>query len=681
MKTGTHANVLAPPAFGRKAAMPERVRPMLAMVTDQPFSDPDWLFEVKWDGVRALCYLRDGKATLVSRNLNDITREYPEVAAGAERALAGHRSAIIDGEIVAFEESEGRGLQPPPVAGIRRPSFQRLQQRMHLTRPEQIRRMMAEVPVAYCVFDIVYLDGKLLTGCELVDRRCVLQQAVQTNDQVLVPDAVEERGEEFFEAAKSNQLEGIMAKCRTSRYAFGSRSRDWLKLKITKTLDCVIGGYTDPRGTRAFFGALLLGLYGRANTRFAPAGDGGRLVYIGHTGTGFDYAGLERMYRMMKPLETKQSPFDPPPRPNAPAHWLRPELVAEIKYAEITGDGRLRHPVFMGLRTDKSPRECAMQSELPDDVALHAAEETVEAEPPPRIRITKADKPLWPAFNGNPPITKQMLADYYDSLRDAILPFTGGRPLMLNRYPDGITGPAFFQKDYPDPVPRGVDVYVYHSIHAERDVRHVVCSNRITLKWLAQLACVELNCWMSRVDMPNRPDFVVFDIDPYITWKRGRKASLLSADDYDAAADVARKLKPVLDQVGLRGFLKTSGQTGLHVFVPIRREYVYDQVTAYAKAMAQFMERSYPKLITTAWKEEDRAGRVFFDYSINARGKTLVGPYSPRPTPPATVSAPITWDELDHARPTDFTMFNIKERLKDVGDLWAGIFGSAQQLG
>ena len=296
------------------------------------------------------------------------------------------------------------------------------------------------------------------------------------------------------------------------------------------------------------------------------------------------------------------------------------------------------------------------------------------------MKITKADKPLWPAFDRNPPITKQMLADYYDSLHGAILPFTRGRPLMLNRYPDGIAGPAFFQKDYPDPVPRGVDVYVYHSVHAERDVRHVVCNNRATLLWLAQLACVELNCWMSRMDMPNRPDFVVFDIDPYITWKRGRKASLLCKEDYDAAVDVARKLKPVLDQVGLRGFLKTSGQTGLHVFVPIRREYVYDQVTGYAKAMAQFMERSYPKLITTAWKEDERAGKVFFDYSINARGKTLVGPYSPRPTPPATVSAPITWDELGRVRPTDFTMFNIKQRLKEVGDLWEGILEDAQEL-
>ena len=635
---------------------------MLATLAERPFSDPAWLFEVKWDGERALCYLQNGRIRLTSRNLNDVTSQYPEIVEGAREALAGHTSAIIDGEIVAFEQPEAGHL----VAA--RPSFQRLQQRMHVADPGRVRRLMEEVPVVYCVFDILYLDGRLLTQCPLTDRKELLREAVVPNSNVQVPDAVEGRGEEFYQVAKENVLEGIVGKRKLSIYTFGSRSRDWLKFKITKTMDCVIGGYTDPQGSRRFFGALLLGLYAER----------GKLVYIGHTGTGFDYAGLEKMHKIMKPLETREPPFVRPPKPNAPAHWLRPRLVAEVRYAELTGDGRLRHPVFIRLRDDKSPEECTLKSELP--VACPAPAEAEQIEHAPPIKITKADKPLWPAHDGNPPITKKMLADYFDSMSEVILPFSRNRPLMLNRYPDGIAGPAFFQKDYPDPVPPGVDVYVYHSVSADRDVHHVVCNNRTTLAWLAQLACIELNCWTSRIDLPNRPDFIVFDIDPYITWKRGRKSSPLSSEDYAAAVEVARLLKPLLDQLKLKAYLKTSGQTGLHVFVPIEREYVYDQTIRYAKTIAQHMESTHPKLITTAWSEQDRAGKVFFDYSINAHGKTLVVAYSPRPTPPATVSAPIKWSELGKVKPTDFTMFTIRKRLKSVGELWKGIFDNAQKL-
>ena len=635
------------PAGARKTAMPQRVKPMLATRSERIFSSPEWLFEVKWDGVRTLAFWRAGRVRLLSRNLNDVTAEYPEVADGLRESLAGQASAVLDGEIVAFDGG--------------RPSFQMLQQRMHVAQAERARELAVAVPAVYCVFDIIYLDGYALWDCELVERKRLLREAVQPGPHVQVPDEVDEKGEQFFKAITARGMEGVVAKLKKSRYVFGQRGMNWLKFKSTRTLDCVIGGFTEPRGGRAFFGALLLGLY-----------DEGGLRYIGHTGTGFDHAGLEKTYNIMKPLEVDDCPFAERPKPNSPPHWLRPQLVAEVKYAELTSDGKLRHPVFVGLREDIAPEDCRLREEAatarPDRPATH-------------IRLTRKSKVIWPEYADNPAITKEMLAGYYESLADVILPYTRGRPLMLNRYPDGIHGGSFYQKDYTDPVPDGVEVYVYHSRHADREIHHVLCNNRETLLWLAQLACIELNCWTSRIDRPSRPDFIVFDIDPYITFKEGRESLLPSDEDYDAAVEVAKRLRVLLDQIGLAGFLKTSGQTGLHVFAPIRREYGFGQVEAYARTIAEYMLHEQPKLVTTEWNERDRAGKVFFDYSINSRGKTLVGPYSLRPTPAATVSAPIGWDELGRARPVDFTFFSIQQRLRQKGDLWAGILNKAQGLG
>jgi len=647
--------------------MPQTLRPMLATLAAEVFSDPAWIFEVKWDGVRALCFFRDGEVTLLSRNLNDVTAQYPEVRDAIPAALAGHDQAIIDGEIVAFD-------------GVR-PSFQRLQRRMHVADPARVRRAMEDVPVVYCVFDVLYLDGYLLLDCELADRKRLLRDAVKPARSIQVPAEFDAKGEELFRIAVARDLEGIVGKLKTSTYQPGRRTQTWLKFKAGHTLDAVVGGYTEPRGGRQHFGALLLGLY-----------SGGSLVYIGHSGTGFDEALLEQVHAAMRPLETDRPPFAVPPRPNSLARWLRPELVAEIRYGEFTDDGRLRHPVFLGLRDDKTPDECTLEGELPgrpvpagapapEEISVEAEEPAPAVRRPAAIRLTRRQKPLWPAHGGHPPITKEMLAEFYVSMQGVILPLTRDRPMMLNRYPDGIAGQAFYQKDYTDPLPAGVDAYVYHSKQAGKEVHHLVCNTEAALVWLAQLACVELNCWTSRVDHPNKPDFLVLDIDPYVTWQRGRKTSPYSMEDFGAAVDVARKLKPLLERIGLRAFLKTSGQTGLHLCIPLRRDYVFGQVNSFGRTIARHMEQSYPDLITTAWNEQNRAGKVFLDYSINARGKTLCVAYSPRPTPLATVSTPIAWDELGSVRPTDFTFFSIKNRLARVGDLWEGMPAQALRSG
>ena len=636
----------APAEGARKAPMPHDIRPMLATAAEEIFSDAGWTFEVKWDGVRALCFISGGRARLVSRNGRELGSQYPEVLAAASQAAAGHAEMILDGEIVAFDEG--------------RPSFQKLQRRMNLSQDGRIERMAEAEPVVYCVFDILYLDGYLLTGCSFTERRRILQNSLTPSAQVTVPTAFEERGEELYAAARSGGLEGVVGKRKTSTYTPGRRSTNWLKFKILHTMDAVIGGYTEPRGGRRFFGALLLGLYSENVLR-----------YVGHTGTGFDQETLAAVYERLQPLRTDACPFESRPRTNTPAHWLRPELVAEIKYAEITDAMNLRHPVFLRLRDDKPPHDCTLSDQLPARPERHD---------PSEIRLTNADKPLWPRHAGRPAVTKKMLADYYLWAAEAILPYTRGRPLMLNRYPEGVAGPSFYQKSYTDPLPEGVDEYVYYSHHAGRNVRHVICSNRKTLKWLAQVACVELNCWTARTDQPLLPDFMVLDIDPYITWAPGQRGAALNADDFAAAVQVAGMLKELLDQIGLVGYLKTSGQRGLHVFVPIRREYAYSQVRSYARTLAHHMVQLSPDLITTEWRETDRAGKVFFDYTINAPGKTLCGPYSPRPTAEATISTPIRWDELRSVRPGDFTIHTIRDRIKETGDLWLGILRSAQKL-
>jgi len=691
-------------AGARRGLLTKRARPMLAELAAGPFSDPRWLFEPKLDGLRALAFIRDGQVTLLSRNANDITAQYP--------ALVGELSAqpaaqmALDGEIVALDE---QGL----------PSFQRLQQRMHLTRPADIRRQDTEVPVLYYVFDLLHLDGFDLAKVPLSLRQAALAQALLPSPLVRYLDQIDADGEEAYRQAVKLGLEGVVAKRRDSAYEAGKRSRAWLKIKDVLSAEFVVGGYSQGSGERAStFGALLLGYY-----------DDGRLLYAGNVGSGFDQAGLTELHRRLQKLRSDRRPFaEEPPLGKTKATWVRPHLVAEVKFAQWTRDGRLRAPVFLRLREEIEPRDVrrprspqpASQNDDPpssfpgrmaDAVANVLAQLdntrqgltlSVEGH---KLSLTNLNKALWPPdMSGHSAVTKRDLVAYFARVASHVLPHLKDRPLTLTRYTNGIGGGHFYQKHWQYPPPSFVEKVRLYSSHTEGDQEYMVVNNLPTLLWLAQFADIELHPWLSRTNPRpdaghlstdfagskenierstlNYPDFMVFDLDPYIysgKEKTGDEPEL-NRKAWTKVCEVALRLKEILDQLSLSSFLKTSGRTGLHIYVPVLRQYDYDVIRHSSTLIADFLRRRYPDDITLEWAVSKRSGKVFLDQNQNTRGKTLASIYSPRPLPEATVSMPITWDELGRVYPTDFTIFTAPERLAAVGDLWADILAVKHDL-
>jgi len=685
----------------RRGPMPGRMHPMLAELAAGPFSDPDWLFEPKLDGLRALAFIREGQVTLLSRNANDITSQYP--------ALVGELSAqpaaqmLLDGEIVSLDE---QGL----------PSFQRLQQRMHLTRPADIQRQDAQTPVLYYVFDLLHLDGFDLARVPLTRRKAALAQALLPSPLIRYLDHVDDDGEEAFRQAAKLGLEGVVGKRRDSIYEPGKRSRAWLKVKDVLSGEFVVGGYSRGTGERAStFGALLLGYY-----------DDGRLLYAGNVGSGFDQAGLKDLQRRLQELHTDRRPFaEEPPLGKVKATWVRPQLVAEVKFAQWTRDDRLRAPVFLRLREDIDPRkvqrppaplsvrpskEASSHQVGADAVANVVAQldssrqELTLSVQGHKLPLTNLNKALWPATAEHPAVTKRDLVTYFARVAPYVLPHLKDRPLTLTRYPNGIQGGHFYQKHWQYPPPPFVEKVRLYSSHTEGDQEYMVVNNLPTLLWLAQLADIELHPWLSRTNPTsdarhlstdfagskesierstlNYPDFMVFDLDPYIysgEEKAGDEPEL-NRKAWAKVCEVAVHLKEILDQLSLSSFVKTSGRTGLHIYVPVLRQYDYDVLRHASTLIADFLRQRYTDDITLEWTVSKRSGKVFLDQNQNTRGKTLASIYSPRPLPEATVSMPVTWEELGRVYPTDFTIFTAPERLAAVGDPWADILGAKHDL-
>ncbi|MBI2869523.1 MAG: DNA ligase D [Chloroflexi bacterium] len=672
----------------RPAPFPEAVAPMLASLAEAPFTDPAWLFEPKLDGYRTLAFVRQGRVTLKSRRGLDVTAEYPYLLPGLEKQPV--ETAAFDGEIVALDDKG-------------RPSFQGLQQHLKLIREKS--RSEAGAHVLYYVFDILYLDGYDLRGAALSERQAVLRRALAPDNRVRLIDSFEGDGAAVYRAAVANGLEGIIAKRKDSVYEPGRRSRSWLKIKAVQTGEFIIAGYTQGGGARAgAFGSLLLGYY-----------DGDRLVYSGNVGTGFDEATLADLKARMDRLRTERPAFEIPPMP--PVTWLRPELVAEVKFAEWTQEGYLRAPVFLRLREDKAPAEVrrneapiAGESTSPPGDRQGLLEQLqrpgdsfgVEVDGS-RFGLTNLDKALWPAAAGSRALTKRDLLLYLARVSALLLPHLRDRPLTLTRYPHGIHGEHFYQKHYSDPLPDFVERVSLSSEHAGGFQDYIMCNNLPTLLWLGQLADLELHTWFSRVSaapegfaldsfgpspkeaadrLLDYPDFIVFDMDPYIYSGRekGGAEPELNRRAFLKVCEIALRLKEVLDSLSLAGFIKTSGKTGLHIFVPVRREYDYAAVRSAAGAVSGYLLRRYPADITTEWSVDKRAGKIFLDFNQNVRGKTLAAAYSPRPTPEATVSMPLRWEELGKAYPTDFTILTAPARLARTGDLWAGILDAKHDL-
>ncbi|MGD0765882.1 MAG: DNA ligase D, partial [Dehalococcoidia bacterium] len=694
-------------AGAKKAAFPRVIAPMLATLTDAPFSHSDWLFEPKLDGVRAIALVKDRRVRLLSRRGNDVSKGYPSLA--DELSHQPEAEMVLDGEIVALDQ-EGR------------PSFERLQQRLNLTGEPEIHRAEAQVPVIYYVFDLLYLRGYDLRGATLEQRKAQLRHVLLPSGRIRLVEHFESEGEAAFHAAVENGLEGVIAKRRDSTYRSGERTHLWLKVKVTTSDDFVVGGYSRGSGARSrTFGALLLGQYD----------ENGRLRYAGHVGTGFDEETLAHLREQMDALQTDDCPFvdDIPDGPEA--SWVRPELVAEVKFAQRTNEGRLRSPVFLALRQDKVPREARITVVVAppavaaggedgrrldgDEPDAQAIEEVLAQLARPkdkltlrlqddRIALANLDKALWPPLGDRRALTKQDLLVYLTKVSPFLLPHLKDRPLTLKRYPGGVSGESFFQKHWGGPLPQFVETVRLFSEHVGGDQDYLLCNNLATLLWLGQVADLELHTWYSRVSpepdgrdlstdftgslesiegsLLDYPDFIVFDLDPYIysgAEKAGEEPAL-SRKAFAKTREVAQWLRGTLNSLSLPAFVKTSGRTGLHVYVPIVRQFDYESVRAAAAAIGRFLTREHAGDITMEWAVAKRTGKVFFDHNQNARGKTLVSAYSPRSSPEASVSTPLLWEELDDVYPSDFTIANVPDRLARIGDPWRGILSAKHDL-
>jgi bifunctional non-homologous end joining protein LigD len=649
----------------RKIAMPSRVEPMLATLTDRPFSDPNWLFEIKWDGVRVLARIENGALTLRSRTGVDIAKRYPELASLPD-ALAA-RQAILDGEIVALD-AQGHS------------NFERLQERMHVRTPSE--NLVAQIPVVYFAFDLLYCDGYDLRETPLLDRKQLLQRLLYTSERFRYADHQLEQGKELFALAERNGLEGIVAKRADSPYV-SDRSPYWVKLKITKTVDAVIGGWTEARTSALPFGSLLLGLY-----------QGKKFRFIGHVGSGFDAKKLQELSSRLKELGALASPFDTVPEANEKPSWVSPTLVVRVKFSGWTQENSLRHPVFLALREDARPTDCQWENEvapaeLPVAPAVVRAPEivgrvlnttaqieaelfkgrsetvTIELEGK-RLRLSNLNKVYFPE-SGH---TKRNLLGYYYRMADFILPFLRDRALVLRRYPDGIKGQAFFQKDLREGVPEWFKTVPVDSEHRGEVIQYATANDRSSLLFLTGLGCIDHNPWSNRLADLDHPDYFFFDLDPS------------DGTEFSVVVTIARALHEKLEELQLANFLKTSGATGIHIYLPVEPIYTYEQLRTFGEIIARTVTAEHPNLVTSERIVAKRpAGRVLIDVQQNAHGRPLAAAYSVRAFPQAPVSAPLLPRELRPSlRPETLNIKTVFARLKEKGDLWVDFWKRRQRL-
>ena len=644
-----------PPDDPDRVAMPERLVPMMARSSDKlPRPERGWSYEVKWDGVRAIAYVQPGRLRLESRNLNEITDAYPEVR-GLLTDLGMHE-AVLDGEIVAFDDNG-------------RPSFERLQSRMHVTSPNAVRRLMGSTPVVYAIFDVLYLDGRSLMDLPYTERRERLEQLDLGGPAWRVPSVHRDAGKRLLEATASQGLEGVVAKRLDSHYEPGRRTGAWLKVKHVRRQELVIGGWIPGEGRRARrIGALLMG-YHRDGT----------FVYAGRVGTGFTEKTLTELHGKLEPLRRDTSPFGSAPKLPREAVFVEPSLVAEIEFREWTNEGVLRAPSFKGLRDDKAPRDVVLEGsgqaaadgvdpsspEALFDEVEHLPEGAIEVlTEGRRLKISNWDKVLYPETG----FTKGDLVAYYARIAPIVLPHLHDRPLTLKRYPNGVDSQYFYEKQSPSHRPEWVQTVKIGSIN------YTLAQDRPTLVWLANLADIELHTSLSLAQATERPTMLVFDLDP------GAPAGIVEC------CRVGVVLHGLFDQIGLQSFAKTSGSKGLQVYVPLNGDTDYDQTKTFARRIAELLEQRMPELVVSRMTKRLRPGKVLVDWSQNDVHKTTVNVYSVRARERPTVSTPVSWDEVaDVQRSGDgellsFDTEQVLERVIELGDLFAPVASLQQRL-
>jgi len=606
------------------------VKPMLATRREEPFSRAGWIFELKYDGYRVIAGRESGDVVLLSRAGNDLTGTFPEIA-HAVRALP-YEGLVVDGEIVVHDE---RGI----------PSFERLQKRGGLSRRADVARASVELPATLYLFDLLACEGYDARPLGLVDRKAVLRGILPPVGPIRFSEHIEEQGKAVWESATAMGLEGVVGKKADGPYRAG-RSPEWIKVRAMESDDFVVVGWTDPRGTRAGFGALHLAQF-----------EDGRLRYAGSVGSGFDEAMIDTLVGRLSARARAGPTFEGRPAAGRGHHWVEPEIVVEVRYRERTVVGLLRQPSFLRLRDDKRPGECVRQREAPDaaDGQPDALPEPARvAEPAPRreVPFTNLDKVFWPGEG----ITKGDLVDYYRAVAPWLLRYLRDRPLVLVRHPDGIDGKSFYQKNAPEWTAGWIRTVGLWSEDSQRDIDYFVCDDVESLLYVVNSAAIPLHVWSSRVASLGQPDWCVLDLDP-------------KEAPFTDVVRVARTLHELCEEIGLPSFPKTSGSTGLHVLVPLGRRLTYEQSRALGELLARVVVRELPKVATIERVVAKRGGKVYVDYVQNGHGRLIVAPFSVRPVPGARVSTPLRWREvvpsLDPAR---FTIASVPRRMRSLGE-------------
>jgi bifunctional non-homologous end joining protein LigD len=641
-----------------KTKFPTTLKPMLATLVDKPFDKDDWLYELKWDGYRALAFMNEGNVELKSRNDKSFNEKfYPVYDAVKKWGI----NAVVDGEIAVVNE---QGM----------PNFGLLQEW----------RSEADGELVYFVFDILWLNGHDLTQLPLTARREILKANMPAESNIRMSQAFETSGFDFYDTVQKMGMEGIMAKKKDSIYKPGDRSTQWLKIKTNRRQEVVIGGYTINEGSSKPFSSLLVGVYNK-----------GKLEYIGKIGTGFNNKTQLEILQQCAPLVIDRSPFTITPdinkpsrfRPNPPqavATWVKPKLVCEVSFAEITSDGVMRHPSFEGMRMDKSAGDVKEEKELPVDAVVAEQNNLINSNmitPTKKTRRTllnpkeetqvktvnghvmkfgNLSKVFWPDDN----ITKRDMLNYYYQVAPYMLPYLKDRPHTLNRHPQGIKGLSFYQKDITGKAPGWVESFLYHSEADERDKHFLVCTNEASLLYMASLGCIEINPWSSRVEAPDNPDWCIIDLDPD------------KSNSFEQVIQAARVTKAILDDMKVPSYCKTSGSTGLHIYIPLGAKYSYEQSKEFARVIATLVHKEIPTFTSIERKTADRGGKMYVDFLQNRPQATVAAPYSLRPKPGATVSMPLHWEEVKPGlKMKDFTIFNAMDRIRNEGDLFKPVLG------
>jgi len=613
---------------------PKDWRPQLATLAEEPFDNDDWIFEKKFDGYRALAQIKSNKVNLISRNGISFNSKYKEIVTTLEKV---NDDIILDGEVVV-EDSKGKSY------------FQWLQ---HFDEDPK------KGTLKFYVFDILYFKGYDLRNLELIQRKKILKAVLPKLDNILFSSHTIGQGLETFKAIEKLGGEGIIAKKSASKYYENKRSKDWLKIKTSKQQEMVIGGFTDPSGSRNGLGALLLGFY-----------EGDDFIYSGKVGTGFSDEILKELRTNLDKIERKTAPFKTPPKLQG-THWVSPQLVAQIKFSEWTDSGSLRHPVYIGLRTDKKAKDVIREKEIATEKIVSetksegkkssdAKKEISDSQ----VEFSNLDKVFWPKEK----YTKGDVIEYYNAIADYILPYLKDRPQSLLRNPNGIAKLGFFQKNVEGQVPDWIKTRKLKSKSTGESITYLLCQDRDTLLFLANWGCIEINPWSSRIGTLNNPDYIIFDLDP-------------NEADMKKIVKTALTLKEILDLLQVPAYVKTSGGKGIHVFIPVLPKYSYDQTREFSHLVSQMVLKKLPEIVSLERSPAKRKGKVYLDFLQNGKGKTMASIYSLRPREGANASTPLDWDEINAT--LDLGKFNIKtipKRLQQKGELWANFFNDAIDL-